>query len=208
MKPRQSLPHLGRGVALFSLLTAGGCITMETREEQVRQEQQQIGAQQEMTRLKTQVESLLAQQEQLQQQLQQLRALSQDRVTASDLQQAQNQTMSQVQSRLADLDRKLAALDGARAQDKQDIINTLSRNLSAAMAAGARPGGRSAPSAAKSGGAPAFSGKAFEHVVATGDTLSAIASAYKVSASAIISANNLKDPGHLKVGQKLLIPAP
>jgi len=46
----------------------------------------------------------------------------------------------------------------------------------------------------------------YEHIVATGETLSAIASAYEVSARKIIDANQLADPDNLKIGQKLFIP--
>lgn len=44
------------------------------------------------------------------------------------------------------------------------------------------------------------------HVVASGDTLSAIATAYGKSADAIVKANNLKDVNSIRVGQKLFIP--
>ena len=46
----------------------------------------------------------------------------------------------------------------------------------------------------------------WEHVVAAGDTLSAIAHAYGVSQSDIIRENGLKDANSLRVGQKLFIP--
>ncbi|MFP6906988.1 MAG: LysM peptidoglycan-binding domain-containing protein [Verrucomicrobiota bacterium] len=46
----------------------------------------------------------------------------------------------------------------------------------------------------------------YDHIVATGETLSAIASAYEVSARRIIEANGLTDPDNLKIGQKLFIP--
>ena len=46
----------------------------------------------------------------------------------------------------------------------------------------------------------------YEHVVAAGDTVSAIASAYHVKASDIVRENNLKDAGSIRVGQTLYIP--
>ena len=46
----------------------------------------------------------------------------------------------------------------------------------------------------------------WEHVVASGDTLSAIAQTYGVSQSDIIRENGLKDANSLRVGQKLFIP--
>ena len=41
-----------------------------------------------------------------------------------------------------------------------------------------------------------------------GQTLSAIAQAYKVSVKAIMRANNITDPTKLQVGQTLFIPDP
>ena len=44
------------------------------------------------------------------------------------------------------------------------------------------------------------------HEVARGETLSAIAAAYRVSSKSIIDANDLRNPDNLRVGQKLIIP--
>ena len=44
------------------------------------------------------------------------------------------------------------------------------------------------------------------HVVARGHTLDAIAHRYHVTVKAIVDANHLHDPGHLRVGQTLVIP--
>jgi LysM repeat protein len=57
-----------------------------------------------------------------------------------------------------------------------------------------------------SGGGTPVPQTGYEHIVATGETLSAIASAYEVSARKIIEANQLADPDNLKIGQKLFIP--
>lgn len=45
-----------------------------------------------------------------------------------------------------------------------------------------------------------------QHVVARGHTLSAIAARYHVTVKAIVDANHLHDPGHLRAGQTLTIP--
>ncbi|MCS6774122.1 MAG: LysM peptidoglycan-binding domain-containing protein [Anaerolineae bacterium] len=47
-----------------------------------------------------------------------------------------------------------------------------------------------------------------EHIVQPGDTLLALAVRYNTTVSAIQSANNLANPDHLQVGQRLRIPAP
>lgn len=48
----------------------------------------------------------------------------------------------------------------------------------------------------------------YEHIVEAGQTVSAIAQAYKVSVKSILRANNIKDPTKIRVGQKLFIPDP
>ncbi len=52
--------------------------------------------------------------------------------------------------------------------------------------------------------APATHG--YEHIVQLGETLSAIAEAYKITSQAIIEANRIQNPNRLSVGQKLFIP--
>ena len=48
----------------------------------------------------------------------------------------------------------------------------------------------------------------YSHTVEAGQTLSAIAQAYKVSVKAIMRANTITDPTKLRVGQTLFIPDP
>ena len=48
----------------------------------------------------------------------------------------------------------------------------------------------------------------YTHVVEAGQTLSAIAQAYKVNVKSIMKANNIKDPTRIRVGQELFIPDP
>jgi uncharacterized protein YcbK (DUF882 family) len=54
--------------------------------------------------------------------------------------------------------------------------------------------------------APATARADVTHVVQRGHTLQAIAHRYHVTEKAIIEANHLRDPKHLKVGQALIIP--
>ncbi len=48
----------------------------------------------------------------------------------------------------------------------------------------------------------------YNHIVESGQTISAIAEAYKVSTQSIIRANKISDPTKIRVGQKLFIPDP
>ena len=48
----------------------------------------------------------------------------------------------------------------------------------------------------------------YTHVVEAGQTISAIAQAYKVSVTSIMKANKIKDATKIRVGQELFIPDP
>lgn len=77
----------------------------------------------------------------------------------------------------------LAAVRSAQGRLRDEIVEDLSARISAIA-------------------------KRQEQARAAGQTLSAIALAYKVSVKAIMQANNITDPTKLRVGQTLLIPDP
>lgn len=109
-----------------------------------------------------------------------------------------------LQTRLTTLDSQLRTLDAARQKDRQEIVDTVSTKIAALVNANSRPPpSRNATPPRRSG-----TQEGYEHVVAPGETLSAIASAYNARSKDIIDANNLTNPSALKVGQKLFIPAP
>jgi LysM repeat protein len=109
----------------------------------------------------------------------------------------------QLQTSINDLNRKIQQVDAARERDKQEIVDTLSRKVATIVS---KSGGSSSPP--KKSSTRATSGTGYEHVVESGQTLSAIASAYGVKQADIIQANDLKEPYLLRVGQKLFIPSP
>lgn len=77
----------------------------------------------------------------------------------------------------------LAAVRSAQGRLRDEIVEDLSARISAIA-------------------------KRQEQARAAGQTLSAIALAYKVSVKAIMQANNITDPTKLRVGQTLFIPDP
>ena len=109
------------------------------------------------------------------------------------------------------LAKKVQEVDDKRIADSERIANQIEKL--AKMPAGSSPGKKksASPPSEKSGDAAAEKG--FEHTIASGDTLSTIAQAYrekniKVSVDDIRKANpGLKDD-KLMVGQKIWIPAP
>ena len=159
-----------------------GCETSsrgQRRNADVRRESELETMQIEVQRLQDRVQALETSREELSRQLDSVAATSQ--TGGRDL-----------EDRLQRLERNLRALDSERERMKQEIVASLSRKMAELMRAQApRPG-------------PGDSG--YEHVVKTGETLSAIAAAYDVSVRAIMQANNIKDANLLKVGQKLFIP--
>lgn len=110
-----------------------------------------------------------------------------------DLQGGRDDRLRDIESRLAALEKALSAAEAARAADRQQTIDELSRRMAGIMRA--QPAG---------GGSRGVSG--VEHVVQPGQTLSAIAAAYDVRIDAIMKANNLQNPNAIRAGQKLIVP--
>ena len=101
-------------------------------------------------------------------------------------------------------------------QDDRDLILSKIKDIGAAVGS-APPSHKSrpAPDTAAAGGdnstAPAVPQKGYEHVVESGETLSAIAKAYraqgvKVTTAQIIAANPKLNPNALIAGKKIFIP--
>ena len=98
---------------------------------------------------------------------------------------------------MVQLESKIQQLTATQAQDKKEIIAALSKRVEQLLK-------NVASSAAVATNNSSDYG--IEHVVRPGETLSAISKAYGISSRAIISANKLKNPDRLGVGQKLFIP--
>ncbi len=148
---------------------------------QERQQQQQLAEQRQ--RIQMQLEDNDARLTESQQQVQQLRAELASRPTNADIQNLEN--------RVAALEQMIQRMELQRAKDREEIVEILSQRMATVMSQ------QQASRAVSSGRT---------HVVASGDTLSAIAQAWKVSPQNIIQANNLRNPNDLRIGQKLIIP--
>lgn len=92
----------------------------------------------------------------------------------------------------------LAAVRSAQGRLRDEIVEDLSARISAI--AKRQEQARAAEAERQRSG--------YSHTVEAGQTLSAIALAYKVSVKAIMQANNITDPTKLRVGQTLFIPDP
>lgn len=198
-------------IAVAVLMAAGltGCATMNDTSDATAEREDILLLREDINRLKGRIETVDMEYKRLLDELEKVRASSS----------GSKDQDSVVRGRLDDMDRRIQALDAARAKDRQAIVDQLSGKMADIMAAS---GGKSAPkggpkSTPKSGGKDAASTPAagatgtvkevgVEHIVNEGETLTAIAAAYKVKTADILKANNLKSGKSIKVGQKLFIP--
>lgn len=111
-----------------------------------------------------------------------------------------------LQPKLQELEGRLARLDAAREADRQLVIEELSKRMADAIKRAVGSGPSSTPATRSPVRRASGSPTGYEHVVQPGETLSAIAAAYGVSASVIAQENNISDPTKLRAGQKLFIP--
>lgn len=184
-------------VALLFIGT--GCATMQDSSEATQQQEDMLLLKEDLNRTKGKLETLEMEYQRL---LRELDAMQGAAVSSKG-------TTSSTQARIDELERRLSVLEGARAKDRQAIVDQLSGKMADIM--GDRTTGKSSQknkSAATKANASTTGMTGYEHVVKEGDTLSAIATAYKVKTSAIVEANKLQSPYTLRTGQKLFIPQP
>jgi LysM repeat protein len=181
-------------LATFANLT--GCVTTQDSGEATRQQANMLLLKEDLNRTKGKLETLEMEYQRL------LRELDTMQGAAS----SSRGVTSSTQARIDELERRLNVLESARTKDRQAIVDQLSGKMVDIMGSG--DAGKSGPKGKSAATGTAVSTTGYEHVVKEGDTLSAIATAYKVKISAIIEANQLKNPDTLIKGQKLFIPKP
>lgn len=101
------------------------------------------------------------------------------------------------------LETRCAAIERKSEDDKRELVSRLSTQIEKLLAKAAPPAA-ARPTFGGGGGGGNVSG--FEHVVRKGETISTIAKAYNCTPKAIIDANNIKNPGLIRIGQTLFIP--
>ena len=181
---------------LLALSLSTGCLaTYGVQEQQTAQQEDLAIMQEKMRRIEGRLEGYELAIQQLQQAVEIMRARPNGPSDAD---------VQALQARLSALDGQLPALDSARQRDRQEIVDTLSTKIATLVNASTKSASRnSAPPPKRTANQ-----EGFEHVVAQGETLSAIAAAYNTRTKDIIEANSIANPSALKVGQKLFIPAP
>lgn len=100
---------------------------------------------------------------------------------------------------LAALRADFNVLKSEQGKMRGEIVTDLSNKIQTIAEKQRAAAEQAAKSAQKSG---------YNHVVEAGQTISAIAQAYKVTPASIMKANKIKDATKIRVGQKLFIPDP
>ncbi|MDF7808285.1 LysM peptidoglycan-binding domain-containing protein [Pontiellaceae bacterium B12219] len=168
-------------ISLFSVFLFTGCETLQTPQQRKQAEARQLAAQrhseEQVYRVKGQVDSIEMENARLMQEIQGLR-----------------NDVSSMNAQIGQLNSKMNALDAKQQREMSNLIKEVEVLLKKSVAS--RP---------SSSGSSSNKGPGREHVVESGHTLSAIAQAYGTTVSAIKKANNLKSDS-IYVGQKLFIP--
>jgi len=130
------------------------------------------------------------------------RLANQHNSSLSDQTRSQSSQIQGINASLDELQKRIQQVDAARESDKREIVDSLSKKISAVLSS--QSSSRSSSSTPRR----STSNEGYEHTVQPGETLSAIAKAYGVRPDDITQANNLKSADLLRVGQKLFVPAP
>src|SRR5450759_1567802 len=191
--------YIGIMVIMATLVGLPGCATMQDSSEVTQQQEDMLLIKEDLNRTKGKLATLEMEYQRLLHELDAMQGAAASSKGAT----------SSTQARTDELERRLSVLEGVRVKDRQAIVDQLSGKMADIMSD--RTTGKSSPkskSAATKAGAGTAGMTGYEHVVKEGDTLSAIATAYKVKTSAIVEANKLQSPYTLRTGQKLFIPQP
>lgn len=190
--------HTWSPVAWVALaLAAGpGCATYfeDVNAQQVRQQEDLRTLQEQIQRLSGRIEGIEMETQRLAAETEAVRKL------ASAAGESQGRL---IQGQVQEIGTRVRQLEAARETDRQAIVDDISRRMAEIMkkssvgtsSAGARTTTRRSSSSS-----------GYEHVVKAGESLSAIAAAYGVSAAVIAQENGISDPSKVRAGQKLFIP--
>lgn len=175
------------GMIGVGLLMAGGCVTMVDQNTMAQQQADMEKMREDVQRINEKLSGIELEQQNLNRDIGAARGSSKEDLV--------------LRNRVETLERQVQMLAAGREADRKEIVNKVASLVGSSSGGGASSSGRST-SGRSSGG---VSQTGYEHVVEAGQSLSAIAAAYKVSMTSIKKANNLKS-NTLRVGQKLFIP--
>jgi 50S ribosomal subunit-associated GTPase HflX len=169
------------GLLGVGLLLGSGCVTMVDQNTMAQQQADMEKLRENVQRIQEKINGLELEQQNLQRDIGSMKGSPKEDTV--------------VRNRLDTLERQVQSLAAARDSDRKQIVNQVASIV----------GSSGSSSSGKSSSGRGSSQTGVEHVVESGQTLSAIAAAYKVSASSIKKANSMKSDT-LRIGQKLFIP--
>ena len=183
-------------IAPCAVLLAGtsGCVTIDNGTDQMQVREDMLIVQDKMQKLSGRIEGLEIEVDRLRRDV--------------DAARSGPSPVQPLQARLDELETRIRNVDAVRERDKQEIVDKLSAKI-AQIVGSSKSSGYSSASTRKQGAkksASSGSQTGYEHEVQSGESLSAIASAYGVTIKTIIDNNDIKDSNRLRVGQKLFIP--
>ncbi|MEI8120968.1 MAG: LysM peptidoglycan-binding domain-containing protein [bacterium] len=170
------------GLLGAGLLMSGGCVTMVDQNVMAQQQADMEKMREDVQRIQEKLNGIELEQQNLARDIGAVRSSPKEDTV--------------VRNRLDTLERQVQSLAAGRDADRKQIVNQVASLVGSS-------GGSSSSGHSSSRGSGSQTG--YEHVVESGQTLSEIASAYKVSTTSIKKANNLKS-NTLRAGQKLFIP--
>jgi len=177
-----------------AILFLNGCVAMqEQREELQEQREDVLIVQDDLRRIRGRLDALEQEVERLTQQMSSMQG-EQGRAMQNQLQGVNNS--------MDDMQRRIRTLEAGRETDRKEIVESVSKRVTDIV--NKQQPRRTTTSTPRK----PISNEGYEHVVQTGETLSAIAKAYGARSDEIMEANGLESPDKLRVGQKLFIPAP
>lgn len=174
-------------------VAASGCVINQEEQRMVMQQQREdsLMLQEDLRRIRARLDALEMD----------LQRVNQQVVSANRDQSSAVQSQIQgINASLEDLQRRVNGVNAAREADKKEIVDILSKRIEDVLKR--QQASRPAPTRSRP-----ISNEGYEHVVQPGETISAIAAAYKVRVADIVEANGLQSADVLRVGQKLFIPA-
>lgn len=172
------------GVVGAGLLMSGGCVTLVDQNAMAQQQADMERLREDVQRIQEKLKGIEMEQENLARDIGTMKGAPREDLV--------------MRNRLDTVERQLQSVASAREADRKQIVN----QVASIVGSSGSSSGRSSSSGRGGGGS---SQTGYEHVVESGQTLSAIAMAYKVSVTSIKRANNLKS-STVRVGQKLFIP--
>jgi 50S ribosomal subunit-associated GTPase HflX len=169
------------GLLGVGLVLSSGCVTMVDQNTMAQQQADMEKLRENVQRIQEKINGLELEQQNLQRDIGSMKGAPKEDMV--------------VRNRLDTLERQVQSLAAARDSDRKQIVSQVASIV----------GSSGSSSSGKSSSGRGSSQTGVEHVVESGQTLSAIAAAYKVSASSIKKANSMKSDT-LRIGQKLFIP--